>query len=255
VDLNLTSRVAIVTGGSKGIGRAAALRLVEEGASVLICARNRDSLDETVRLAKPAGEAQIDSIEADLTRIEDIKRVVERCVARFGGIDILVNNAGSARTGDFRELSDQAWQDDWMLKFFGYVRAAREAFPHMSGRRGAVVVNVIGAAALRPSANYMIGGAINAALNNFTKSLAAEGARHGIRVAGINPGPILTERLTTMFPKGADPEALKKMTPLGRPGKPEEVADLIAFLASDRAAFIHAANITIDGGSNPGLMG
>ncbi|HEY2664562.1 MAG TPA: SDR family oxidoreductase [Candidatus Binataceae bacterium] len=255
MDLNLTGRIAIITGGSKGIGRAAALRFVEEGASVLICARNRDSLDETVGLAKLGGEAQIDSIEADLTRIEDIERVIARCVARFGGIDILVNNAGSARTGDFSELSDQAWQDDWMLKFFGYVRAARQAFPHMRGRSGAVVVNVIGAAALRPSANYMIGGAINAALNNFTKSLAAEGMRHGIRVTGINPGPIMTARLMRMFPKGTDPDTLNKITPLGRPGKPEEVADLIAFLASDRAAFIHAANITIDGGSNPGLMG
>jgi len=255
MDLNLTNRVAIVTGGSKGIGRAAALRFVEAGASVLICARGRDSLEQTVKLVKQIGEAQIDSIEADLTRAEDIKRVVERCVDRFAGIDILVNNAGSARTGDFLELSDQAWLDDWMLKFFGYVRMAREAFPHMQGRQGAVVVNVIGAAALRPSAGYMIGGAINAALNNFTKSLAAEGGKRGIRVTGINPGPIMTERLLRMFPNGADPEALKKMTPLGRPGKAEEVADLIVFLASDRAAFIHGANVTIDGGSNPGLMG
>jgi len=255
MQLNLTRRIAIVTGGSKGIGRAAALRLLEEGASVLICARNRDSLDETVKLAKQGGEARIDSVEADLTRIEDIERMIARCVDRFGGIDILVNNAGSARTGDFSRLSDQAWQDDWQLKFFGYVRAARLVFPHMRGRSGAVVVNVIGAAALRPSANYMIGGAINAALNNFTKSLAAEGARHGIRVTGINPGPIMTERLMKMFQGGADPETLKKITPLGRAGKPEEVADLIAFLASDRASFIHGANITIDGGSNPGLMG
>ncbi len=109
-------------------------------------------------------------------------------------------------------------------------------------------------------ANYMVGGAANAGLNHFTKALAAEGAKHGVRVVGINPGPILTDRLeqflTTMSPDGRDrDDALRKMTPLGRVGEPEEVADLVLFLSSSRAAFIHGANITIDGGANPGIMG
>jgi len=255
MELNLDGKVTIVTGGSKGIGRATALQLLAEGASVLVCARGQEALDDTVTAAGPKMREHIAGVAADLTDSAAITRVVARCVERFGRVDILINNAGSARTGPFLELSDEAWLNDWTLKFFGYVRAARLVFPHMRGRSGAVVVNVIGAAALRPSANYMIGGAINAALNNFTKSLAAEGARHGIRVTGINPGPLMTERLMKMFQGGADPETLKKITPLGRAGKPEEVADLIAFLASDRASFIHGANITIDGGSNPGLMG
>jgi len=188
--------------------------------------------------------------------------VVARCAERFGHVDILVNNAGSARTGEFLKLSDETWLADWTLKFFGYVRMAREVLPHMQRARAGVIVNIIGAAALNPRASYTIGGAANAALNHFTKALADEGAQFGVRVVGINPGPILTERLLKMrgglSPSSgsqSDDEALRRMTPLGRVGKPEEVADLVMFLASARAAFIHGANITIDGGTTKGLMG
>ena len=140
---------------------------------------------------------------------------------------------------------------------------ARDAMARMAERKSGVIVNVIGTGGLVPSAGYMVGGAANAALNHFTKALAGEGAKHGVRVVGINPGPILTERLKLFLEQRAresggssgTEEILRRMTPLGRPGKAEEVADLILFLASPRAAFIHGANITIDGGANPGLIG
>ena len=262
MELGLEGKVAIVTGGSKGIGRATALGLVNEGASVLVCARGQQALDETISAAGHGGRERIDALAADLTDPAAIKRVVERCLDRFGHVDILVNNAGSARPGDFLKLTDQAWLEDWTLKFFGYVRMAREVLPRMERGRGAVIVNVIGAAALNPRGSYTIGGAANAALNHFTKALADESAQFGVRVVGINPGPILTERLLNMrrglSPSSADQpdhDALSRMTPLGRVGKPEEVADLVLFLASARAAFIHGANITIDGGLTKGLMG
>ena len=260
MQLGLEGKIAIVTGGSKGIGRATALGLMAEGASVLACARGKEALEETVRLAGDTGEGRIVGVQADLTKGEAIKDVVARCLDVFGRVDILINNAGSARPGDFLQLSDEAWLDDWMLKFFGYMRMAREVLPHMQKQQGGVIINIIGTGALRPVGNYMIGGAANAALNHFTKALADEGAKHGVRVVGINPGPILTERLqrflSTLSPSSSSPEeALKRMTPLGRVGQPEEVADLVLFLASGRAAFIHGANITIDGGANPGLMG
>jgi NAD(P)-dependent dehydrogenase (short-subunit alcohol dehydrogenase family) len=260
MDLQLGGKTAIVTGGSKGIGRATALRLAEEGAQVLICARGRDALDQAASaIRKSIAGAKVVTAVADLTRTEDIQRVVDEAIRSLGRIDILVNNAGSARPGDFLKISDDDWRIDFDLKFFGYVRMAREVIPHMAREHRGVVVNVIGTGGLRPSAGYMVGGAANAALNHFTKALADEGAKHGVRVVGINPGPILTERLQVFTERGARgrnlDEVYARMTPLGRPGKPEEVADLVAFLASDRAAFIHGANITIDGGANPGLIG
>lgn len=260
MQLGLEGKVAIVTGGSKGIGQATALGLIAEGASVLACARGKEALEETVRLAGDKSEGRIVGMQADLTQGQAIKDVVARCVEVFGRVDILVNNAGSARPGEFLKLPDEAWLDDWTLKFFGYMRMAREVLPHMQKQKSGVIVNIIGTGALKPMGSYMIGGAANAALNHFTKALADEGAKHGVRVVGINPGPILTERLqrflSTFSSGSADAEeAMRKMTPLGRVGKSEEVADLVLFLASERAAFIHGANITIDGGANPGLMG
>ena len=256
MDLGLSGKVAIVTGGSKGIGRAVALSFLNEGASVLVCARGQDALDETVAMAGANAAARIAAAAADLTRGDAIEAVVERCRAVFGGVDILVNNAGSTRPGEFLKLSDEAWMEDWSLKFFGYVRMAREVLPLMQKRGGGVIVNVIGTGALRPAAGFMIGGAVNAALNHFTKALADEGAKHGVRVVGVNPGPIMTERLLRFLPPGEERDkAMRRSTPLGRAGQPEEVADLVAFLASGRAAFIHGANVTIDGGANTGLMG
>ncbi|MBI4333907.1 MAG: SDR family oxidoreductase [Chloroflexi bacterium] len=259
MELGLKDKVAIVTGGSKGIGRATALGFIEEGAHVLICARGEETLEAVAQELSAMGKGRVVAVPADLTRAEAIQEVVAHCLEAFGRIDILVNNAGSARPGDFFQLPDEAWQEDWSLKFFGYMRMAREVLHHMLRQRNGVIINVIGTGGLRPTAGYMVGGSANAALIHFTKALADEGAKNGVRVVGINPGPILTERLerflTTLGGEGKKEEVLQRLTPLGRVGKPEEVADLVLFLSSARAAFIHGANITIDGGANPGLMG
>jgi NAD(P)-dependent dehydrogenase (short-subunit alcohol dehydrogenase family) len=139
---------------------------------------------------------------------------------------------------------------------------ARAVLPHMQRQASGVIINIIGTGGLNPAGNYMIGGAANAALNHFSKALADAAAKYGVRAVGVNPGPILTERLLKMrgaLTPGAagqaDDEAFRRMTPLGRIGKPEEVADLVLFLASDRGSFIHGANISIDGGATKGLMG
>ncbi|MHB8381797.1 MAG: SDR family NAD(P)-dependent oxidoreductase [Candidatus Binataceae bacterium] len=259
MNLELAGKIALVTGGSKGIGRATALMLAAEGASVLVCARGMDALQETVALARKTEGARVVPIAADLTSHDDIRRVAKRCRDEFGRIDILINNAGSARPGDFQKISDEDWHADFELKFFGYVRMAREVLPSMAANRSGAIINVIGTGGLRPSAGYMVGGAANAALNHFTKALADEGAKHRVRVVGVNPGPILTERLRLFSERAAHGRSIEevyaRMTPLGRPGEAQEVADLIVFLASPRAAFIHGANITIDGGANPGLIG
>jgi NAD(P)-dependent dehydrogenase (short-subunit alcohol dehydrogenase family) len=223
MELGLGGKAAIVTGGSKGIGRATAIGFAAEGASVLVCARGREALDETVALARGRDGARVEAVQADLNQPEDVKRVVSRCVEAFGKIDILVNNAGSARPGDFQKLTDAEWLEDWNLKFFGYVRMAREVLPVMQRQGHGVIVDVIGTGGLIPTGGYMIGGSANAALNHFTKALANEGSKHGVRVVGVNPGPIFTDRLrlfTERRAAGRDmDEVLKRMTPLGRPGE------------------------------------
>jgi len=176
---------------------------------------------------------------------------------RFGGVDILINNAGAAQGGPFLSLPDQAWLDSWQLKLFGYIRVAREVFPHLVRRGGGRIVNVIGIASVQPMENYMIGGASNAALLNFTKALADEGAPHGILVSGVNPGPIRTDRWDGMIvkwgaAKGVTPEEAEREilqgVPLKRPGTAEEVANLVVFLASDLSTYITGTTIAIDGG-------
>jgi NAD(P)-dependent dehydrogenase (short-subunit alcohol dehydrogenase family) len=259
MDLGLENKVAIVTGGSKGIGYASMMSLLGEGAKVLICARGQEDLDKAVADAGNDAEGRIKAISADLSSSDDIKRVAQTCIDTYGRIDILVNNAGSARMGKFTEIPDEAWLQDWGLKFFGYVRMAREVFPQMEKQQSGVVINIIGAAALHPEANYMVGGSANLALNHFTKALAKEGAPNNIRVVGINPGLIATPRMERRVegrPAGMTREEfLATASPLGRPGKPQEIGDLVAFLASDRAGFVTGANITADGGSNPAIMG
>ena len=257
MDLGLENKVAIVTGGSKGIGYASAISLLGEGAKVLICARNQDDLNTAVASAGNDAEGRIRAISADLSKPEDIKRIADHCIQTFGRIDILVNNAGSARMGNFVEIPDDAWENDWGLKFFGYVRMAREVYPYMQKQGSGVVINIIGAAALHPEANYMVGGSANLALNHFTKALAKEGAPHNIRVVGINPGLIATPRMERRFEASGLPreEFLKTASPLGRPGKPEEIGDLVAFFASDRAGYVTGSNLTADGGANPAIMG
>jgi 3-oxoacyl-[acyl-carrier protein] reductase/bacilysin biosynthesis oxidoreductase BacG len=259
MQLGLESKVAIVTGGSKGIGRATALSLLNEGASVLIAARGQQGLDEMVSSAGEAAKGRLHALAADLSDGEAIKRTVAECLRVFGRIDVLVNNAGSARSGPFQQLPDQAWQDDWNLKFFGYVRMAREALAHMQAQGSGVIVNIIGAAAFSPTADYMIGGAANLALNHFTKALAKEAAPYGVRVVGINPGPIGTDRFEIRIanrPQGMSREEyLQSVSPLGRAGRPEEVGDLVTFMVSERASFISGTNLTIDGAANSSIMG
>ena len=260
MELGLGGKVAIVTGGSKGIGRATALRFIEEGARVLACARGREALEEVAAVARRTESGRLVTLAADMGKPAEITMTVERALAEFGRIDILVNNAGSARLGRLSEISDADWMEDYNLKFFGYIRMARAVMPLLQKQRAGVIVNVIGMGGLMPSAGYLTGGSANAALNHFTKALADEGAPFGVRAVGVNPGPIETERFRGFVrPKDARSEAeseriiseaLKASTPLGRAGKPEEVADLIAFLASDRAAFISGTSVAIDGGKN-----
>jgi len=262
MELGLRGKTALVTGGSRGIGRAVAQGLAAEGVKVMICAREPAALSRTAAEVGAATHAVLESVSADLSDLGSIKRVVSEAASRLGRIDILVNNAGAIRGGDFLETPDEEWMRGWSLKLLGYIRMSREVLPLMQRQGGGRIVNVVGAAARNPSPTYMMGGAANAALINFTKALADLGAGSNVLVTGVSPGPVKTERWDDLMRQqaeasGTDLEAYVKehgrTMPLGRIALPEEVADLVCFLASSRASFLTGITITVDGGSTRGV--
>jgi 3-oxoacyl-[acyl-carrier protein] reductase len=262
VELGLTDRVALVTGGSKGIGRACAAGLAAEGCRLVLCARGREALERTAgEVAAKGGEVL--TLPADLAEADAAQRVVDATLARFGRVDILVNNAGAIRGGDFLGTPPEQWADDWRLKLLGYIRMVQAVFPAMRARRWGRIVNVIGAAARNPTPDYMAGGIANAGLINWTRALADLGAPDQILVTAVSPGSTATERWDGLVAQraraqGKAPEDLRRelerAQPLGRIGRPEDVADLVVFLASERAAFLTGISITVDGGASRGVF-
>jgi 3-oxoacyl-[acyl-carrier protein] reductase len=262
MNLELSGKVALVTGASKGIGRAVALGLAAEGTRLAIVSRTATDLDDAAAAAKSAGAQDVVAIPADLSRLAEVQRVVDGTVGRFGRLDILVNNAGAIRGGDFFKIPDEQWLGDWSLKLMGYIRMARAVMPIMQKQGGGRIVNVVGAAARNPTATYLPGGAANAALINFTKGLADVGAPSNILVTAVSPAATRTERWTSMMELQA--KAVGKSVqefqseqeskyPLGRIATSEDIADLVTFLVSARASFITGICITVDGGSTRGV--
>ncbi len=186
-------KVAVVTGGSRGIGRAIALRLAREGASVAIAARDEAAVGAVVRELDALGRPAL-GLALDLRAADAPARMVEAARERFGAVDILVNNAGATKRGDFLALTDDDFTDGFALKFYAAVRAARAAWPLLAERRG-TIVNVVGAGGRTPGAEFTVGGSVNAALLSLTKALADKGVADGVRVVAVNPGPVRTGRL------------------------------------------------------------
>jgi 3-oxoacyl-[acyl-carrier protein] reductase len=254
MDLGLQGKCALVMGGSMGIGKAAARALAAEGCRVAIAARGAEALGDAV--AEMGSDAF--SVKADCTRPADIRRMVEEALARLGRIDILVNSVGAAKSGDFLELSDEDWRESLELKLYGIVRACREVVPHMRRSGWGRIVNVIGHRGRQPDAQAMPAGVANAGLINFTKALADEVVRDGILVNGVSPCPMQTRRLDYMVRARAQMtgaseeearEAFLRDIPIGRFARPDEIAPLIAFLASERNSYISGTTIAIDGGA------
>ncbi|MBI2206314.1 MAG: SDR family oxidoreductase [Candidatus Rokubacteria bacterium] len=262
MNLELTGKVALVTGASKGIGRAIAIGLGAEGARVAMTARTATDLDDAAAAVKAAGAQDVLTVAADLSRLEEVQRVVDTTVGRFGRIDVLVNNAGAIRGGDFLQIPDEQWTGDWSLKLHGYIRMARAVFPVMKQNGGGRIVNVVGAAARNPTATYLPGGVANAGLVNFTKGLADLGAPANILVTAVSPAATRTERWNSLMAQqakaaGKTPQAMQaeaeRAYPLGRIATPEDCADLVCFLVSARASFLTGICITVDGGASRGV--
>ena len=187
MDLGLNDKVALVTGGSKGIGRACAGRLAQEGCDVLIVARTASDLERAAAEIREASRRQVEICATDLRSAQGCQAAVGALEHAFGRLDILVNNAGATQSGDFFKLDDATWEDGFALKFYSYVRLSRSFWPMLKEAHGSVI-NVIGGASKTPNANFMICGAVNAAITNFTKALAELGLRDGVAVKAVHPG-------------------------------------------------------------------
>jgi 3-oxoacyl-[acyl-carrier protein] reductase len=262
MDLELTGKTALVTGASKGIGKAIARGLAYEGARVAICARDATTLGMTAKEIGAGARGDVVTIPADLSRADEVQRVAEDAAGRLGRIDILVNNAGASRGGDFLKIPDEQWMGDWSLKLLGYIRMARAVFPQMQAQGGGRICNVVGAAGRNPTPTYLPGGAANAALINFTKGLADLGAPSRILVTAVSPAATRTERWDNLMAQqaaavGKTVEAFRaeaeKGYPLGRIATSEDIADVVCFLVSARASFITGICITVDGGATRGV--
>ena len=255
MDLKLAGKVALVPGASRGIGLAIARRLAEEGMALAVAARDEPSLRALAEGVEARG-GQVLVHAADLSAAAAPAAFTAAALGHFGHIDLVVNNAGATKRGDFLAFSEEDWSAGFALKFFGAVRLCRAAWPHLVASRGSVV-NIAGAGGRTGSAEFTIGGAVNAAVLNLTKCLADRGVRDGVRINAVNPGSIRTDRLTTRIrqlanEKGVtEEEAARLMTArmgVERFGEPAEVADAVAFLASDRAAYLQGAVLDVDGG-------
>jgi len=262
VDLGLSGKVALVTGGSKGIGRACASRLAAEGCDVMIVARTEADLRASAAAIADERERRVEICATDLRSAQGCEAVVGAVKHAFGRLDILVNNAGATQSGDFFKLADETWEDGFALKFYSYVRLSRALWPLLKESHGAVV-NVIGGASKTPSANFMIGGAVNAAITNFTKALAELGLRDGVTVNAVHPGATVTGRMDTQLQQRAAAAGLSRedyekqelaRSGLRRYGQPEDVANLVAYLASPIAEQIHGADLFVDGGATKTIL-
>ena len=263
MDLHLTGKVALVTGASKGIGRAVAEELAREGASVVITARTEQQLEDTAREIAAMTKQDILAVAGDMSKSDDVDRAVKAALGKFGRIDILVTCAGSSPGGLLEDLTEDQWMSSLNLKFMGYVRSVRAVIPHMRERGEGAIVLVVGNDGLKPSYWEMTAGVANAADINFASSVAEQYGRYGVRINTVNPGPVNTDRwdgLEKAFArdKKVDQAQAHELAissiPFHRICEPQEVASLVTFLASPRAAFINGAHIPIDGAQRKALM-
>jgi NAD(P)-dependent dehydrogenase (short-subunit alcohol dehydrogenase family) len=256
-----TGKVVVVTGGSRGIGRAIAAAFAREGAQTVLAASNPVNLAEGAKVVAAAGGPVPVTIAADLRTLKGCEQVFADVNARFGRCDVLVNNAGATRGGDFLTLPDDAWADGFALKFFGAVRLTRLFWPLLKAAHGSVV-NIIGGAARTPGPEFLIGGSVNAAFANFSKGLVGLGNRDDVNVNVIHPGMTETDRMIQLFeqfakaqnktPDQIRDEQLSK-TGIRRIAQPEDVAALALFLCSAAARHIQGTAIAVDGGTTPGF--
>ncbi|KIZ34100.1 MULTISPECIES: SDR family oxidoreductase [Rhodopseudomonas] len=256
MDLHLRGKRVLITGASKGIGAAAAEAFAEEGCQLMLAARNVTQMNALAERLRAAHQIGITVHGVDLRQPAELAKLA----AEATDIDILVNNAGDIPGGSIDKIDEAAWRHAWDLKVFGFINLTRLVYAQMKARGGGVIINDIGAAGEKFDANYICGSAGNAALMAFTRALGSKSLADNIRVVGINPGPVGTERHVTLMKTRAKTQLgdetrfreLQQGLPLGRPAHAREIGDLMAYLASDRSGYTSGVVFTVDGGISAG---
>ncbi|MBI1778899.1 MAG: SDR family oxidoreductase [Proteobacteria bacterium] len=252
MDLQLEGKSVLITGASQGIGRATAIAFAEAGCHLCLTARNAEALASVAKDARQRRKVEVELYPIDLTSPGAVAAIADRC----GEVDILVNNAGAIPSGPLDSIDEAEWRAGWELKVFGYINMTRAFLPRMKARRSGVIVNDIGNSGQHYDSRYVAGSSGNAGLMAFTRAIGGSSLDYGVRVLAVNPGPVATQRMVKIMKRRALDlwgdearwEELHAKYPGGRAATPEEVADLIVFLASPRASYITGTIVTIDGG-------
>src|SRR5215470_6428583 len=258
MDLKIVGKTALITGSSKGIGRATAEIFAAEGCNVILVSRSAESLAAAKSAIAQTSNVRVDTIATDLSDSSNIDRLAKD----YPDIDILVNNAGAIPGGTLLDVSEETWRQAWDLKVFGYINMCRAFYALMKARKTGVIINVVGNAADTHDPEYICGVAGNAALSAFTQSLGSVSAKDGIRVVALSPGPVATERLIGLMKRKAQDRTgsadnwqdLLKPLPFARAAKAEEIGAAVAFLASDHSAYTSGSVVTIDAGLSARAM-
>ena len=253
MDLGLTGKRAVITGGSKGIGLGCAIGLAREGCHVQLAARNDETLLQArASVLEAATNVEVVTHSVDLSVSEDQMALV----GAVGDVDIWINNAGAIPAGDIATVDERRWREAWDLKVFGYINLCREVYAVMEAKGSGVIINVIGAAAIRPQPSYIAGAVGNSGLVGLTTALGSRSLQKGVRVLGINPGLIITDRMGDILRREAvdqlgDEDRWEELIPVDpAPGTVEQCADVITFLASPRASHISGTTLTVDAGAS-----
>lgn len=263
MDLGLKDKIAVVGASSKGLGRAIALGLAQEGAKVTICARSEDVLEETADDIRKQTGSEVFSVPTDVSQPEQVESLIEKTISNFGGIDILVNNAGGPRAGRFDDLSAEDYETAVHLNLMSTINFCRAAVPSMRSRGGGRIINLTSVSVKQPVDGLMLSNMARTGVIGFAKTLATELASDKILVNNVCPGIIFTDRIKQLATVRAEEagitfdEAIEKMTgdiPLGRIGDPGEFANMVVFLASERSSYMTGTTIQVDGGMVRSLL-
>lgn len=256
MDLGIRGKSALVCGAGKGIGRAAALALAQEGARLTICSRDAARLEATAADLRAQTGAEILAVPTNLSVGAEIDRLVERTLAQYGGLDILINNTGGPPAGKFEQHNDAAWQTAFESLLLSVVRLTRLAIPHMRQKQWGRIITVTSTSVKQPIAGLVLSNSLRAAVTGLSKTLATELAPDGITVNTVAPGRILTDRLTSLY--GGDEAATRANAatgvPMGRVGEPLDMGHAITYLCSEQAGYITGVTLQVDGGLTAGLF-